>query len=50
MQLHEQITHTKRAYASAKPRSIRKTELHRDHVKLVLKQLRKEIRQDKRRS
>lgn len=47
MQLHEQI-HIKRcAYATSKPRSTRRIEVHRDLVKLVAKQLRKEIRREK---
>lgn len=50
MQLHEQIERKRIEFAKAKPRSERRTKVHRDCVALVLKQLRKEIRQDKRRS
>lgn len=48
MQLHEQINRKRVEFAKAKPRSERRTKVHRDCVSLVLKQLRKEIRQDRR--
>jgi len=48
MQLHQQITRKRIEFAKAKPRSERRTKVHRDCVMLVIKQLRKEIRQDKR--
>lgn len=48
MQLHEQINAKKSAYAHSKPRSTRRVEVHREHVKLMCKQLKREIRKDKR--
>lgn len=47
MQLHQQINRTKDLLSDNKPRAIRRA-MQRELKKLVLKQLRKEIRQDKR--
>lgn len=48
MQLYQQIEQTRRAYHSAKPRSARRTEKHRQHVMLTVKLLRKKFRKGKR--
>ena len=48
MQLHVQISRVKRAYAAAPIRSHRKVQKHREHVFLMLKQLKREIRREKR--
>lgn len=48
MNLLTQIHRARVSLATAKPRSERRVKVQRDLTKLVLKQLRKEIRQDKR--
>lgn len=47
MQLHEQIQIKKSAYANSKPRSTRRVEVHREHVHLMCKQLKREVRRGK---
>lgn len=48
MQLHLKIETARVALAATKRRSVRRVELHRDLVRLMVKQLRRENRQDRR--
>jgi len=42
MQLHEKIAQARKSYRATKPRSVRRSELHRDLVWLMVKQLKRE--------
>jgi len=49
MQLHEKIALARKSYRAAKPRSARRTEVQRDLVWLMVKQLKRENRRRRRR-
>lgn len=48
MQLRQEIEKTKSSLAAAKPRSERRAIIQRDLVMLMVKQLKREVRRDKR--
>jgi hypothetical protein len=49
MQLHEKIARARKSYRATKPRSTRRSEIHRDLVWLMVKQLKRENRRERRR-
>lgn len=49
MQLREKIERARRCYKASKPRSARRSEVHRDLVWLVVKQIKRETRRERRR-
>ena len=48
MQLHEKIARARKCYKVSKPRSARRSEVHRDLVWLMVKQLKRENRRRRR--
>ncbi len=48
MQLHEKIERARKCYRASKPRSARRTEVQRDLVWLMVKQLKRENRRRRR--
>ena len=49
MQLHEKIALARKCYKVSKTRSARRSEVHRDLVWLMVKQLKRENRRERRR-
>lgn len=48
MQLHEKIAAARKSYRATKQRSVRRAEVHRDLVWLMVKQLKRENRRRRR--